>query len=1081
MLRYLSESLAVDEDEEGESGSENEVLENGTSARRRARASYENTTSEEEEDEEEGEEEDSDLEDDEDDEDAYFSGETEDETDEGESEDDEDDEDEEELSTQNVQRNAKTNIKIDSNQLREDEEDDEDDDEYEEEDEEDSEEEDDDDDDEGEDVEQNDDARRDTTVTGKAYESASIVSSASTEKALVPANNEKQIQQAQDNAVGEEKAVAIYKDDSNSSKALTIKDPEDQSQIVPASSASSRFSRFKNMASSVITTGKNASSSALAKISDEDAQVDVVDDEADGDEKGEDIKEDELDNDIDEDVFGAHDLLTLNHLHINHIRTLCTMEKIPSGGSKAQLMVKLQNKLKTELPALWTKWVCGEDSNVVGMSSDRLASANGGSGVVVGPRRTDGAVCVYNNMIYYHGGGFNGHAMNSMVRRDPETSIWYLVQPINKNLNAEFKAAQTSEIVARDVKAYTGPSARRFHTAVTYNDKLWVYGGTGDTSSPLSDMHCYDFRDNFWVKEEYLDDDIDEDKPGTSESHKTLPTIVKKRKKGVKAPRRYYHQAIMYKNAMIVFGGIDEKHRFSNEVYSYHFDEGRWEHWKTSGSKPMASGVFSATLWKSNMYTICWSQKNGTLQMSKLNLRTKRWTSFNIKNHMERNLNFHNNFRSAYSSASHSKFWVVHGGKDNSGKYLNDTYSYDFVLQTWSKVEAEGYAGVARAHHSLVNVGSGIGSAAELFIVAGKGTARSKDQRADSAAPALKDEYMTVAPLPPPATHVTTNSSLIDMLKQYCGADSVGYESVPLSDCVIICKNEEMQAHRIVLAAQSPVFADFFSPGTIEYETGQVEIEGFDVGTVQSLLNHMYGRPEKLAFGPHVIQLFMLANEVKMPELRATCEQVLVSGVQPKNAAQLMHLAEAYKSSYLRDACLKVTAEGMQDVVQSDAYRDLIEKRPDLVQQYTNSALERLKTEQERLAEQKQALEKLITEERSLMADKKAILSLSENGNSKGAAQWKKISAKRVELLAKAGTSIKSASPQDRTEFAKNVFLNMNVQTKGERDKVLSKTSKTSPVIALSTMKRKEEISKARSAARKRQESKVISYIPEEK
>merc|ERR1712054_454572 len=105
-----------------------------------------------------------------------------------------------------------------------------------------------------------------------------------------------------------------------------------------------------------------------------------------------------------------------------------------------------------------------------------------------------------------------------------------------------------------------------------------------------------------------------------------------------------------------------------------------------------------------------------------------------------------------------------------------------------------------------------------------------------------------------------------------------------------------MQAHRIVLAARSPVFADFFSPGTIEYETGQVEIEGFDVGTVQSLLNHMYGRPEKLAFGPHVIQLFMLANEVKMPELRATCEQVLVSGVQPKNAAQLMHLAEAYKS-----------------------------------------------------------------------------------------------------------------------------------------------------------------------------------------
>ena len=73
----------------------------------------------------------------------------------------------------------------------------------------------------------------------------------------------------------------------------------------------------------------------------------------------------------------------------------------------------------------------------------------------------------------------------------------------------------------------------------------------------------------------------------------------------------------------------------------------------------------------------------------------------------------------------------------------------------------------------------------------------------------------------------------------------------------------------------------------------------------------MYGVSETLAFGPHVIQLYQLASEVKMPELRATCEQVLISGVQPSNAAQLMHLAEAYDSKYIRDACLAVTVEGM--------------------------------------------------------------------------------------------------------------------------------------------------------------------------
>ena len=562
-----------------------------------------------------------------------------------------------------------------------------------------------------------------------------------------------------------------------------------------------------------------------------------------GDSEGEDEDRDfaiggELYEDLMEESFGAHDLLSLNHLRVNHVRTLCSMEDIAYGGNKKMLLLKLQRKLKNDLPATWTRWVCGEDP-----SAPRLSSMppDDGSGMIVGPRRTDGATCVYNKMIYYHGGSFNGHSMNSMVRRDPETSIWYLVQPINKQLNAEFASEKSGEIVARDLKAYTGPSPRRYHTAVVYGDRLWVYGGTGDESEPKSDMHYYSFKDNVWVQEEYVQVDVevpaDEGKKGKGRAWGKMAKLFGKKKKkvrrSIKAPKRYFHEALVYKNKMIVHGGIDDMHRFSNEVFLYHLDEARWEKVETTGARPAESGVCHATIWKTDMYSLRFSQSRGFMEMNRLDLRTLEWTAIDVRSHCEPGLRFHESFRTAFAMAQHGKFWVMHAGKDKGGRLLGDTYAFDLVNQRWTAVRAEGFAGFPRAHHSMVSVHSGAGGAAELYVVAGKGVYRQKTGTNEPAVspPALKDEYFTSAPAPPPATHVTTNSQLINMLKSYCGANSAGYEPVPLSDCTIICQDQEMPAHRIVLASQSPVFRDFFRPGTPEFETGQVEIEGFDVGT----------------------------------------------------------------------------------------------------------------------------------------------------------------------------------------------------------------------------------------------------------
>lgn len=194
------------------------------------------------------------------------------------------------------------------------------------------------------------------------------------------------------------------------------------------------------------------------------------------------------------------------------------------------------------------------------------------SDVLVGPRRTDGAACVFNGMIYYYGGSYKGHAMNTMIRRDPDTCVWYLVQPINRQLNKEHKGEKSREIVAREMSAYNGPSPRTHHSIVVYKNRLWLYGGYGDNTNPLSDMHVYDFKDNFWVKEEYFDEKIESD-DGIVQN---IAAVFKGKKKLCPPPKRYFHVSLVYKNKMIVYGGIDEKHRFNTDVHVYHFDEARY-------------------------------------------------------------------------------------------------------------------------------------------------------------------------------------------------------------------------------------------------------------------------------------------------------------------------------------------------------------------------------------------------------------------------------------------------------------------------------------------------------------------------
>jgi len=127
-----------------------------------------------------------------------------------------------------------------------------------------------------------------------------------------------------------------------------------------------------------------------------------------------------------------------------------------------------------------------------------------------------------NSMVVFGGVTENGEILNDVWEWSFRSSSW-------KKLDT------TGEV----------PAPRWGHSAVIYQDELWVYGGF--TSSWNSELYCLN-----------------------------LGTLVWRRINAEGAPfGRHFHSANVYQDKMYIFGGLDTKNL--GDLHSFHFATGQWE------------------------------------------------------------------------------------------------------------------------------------------------------------------------------------------------------------------------------------------------------------------------------------------------------------------------------------------------------------------------------------------------------------------------------------------------------------------------------------------------------------------------
>jgi hypothetical protein len=114
-----------------------------------------------------------------------------------------------------------------------------------------------------------------------------------------------------------------------------------------------------------------------------------------------------------------------------------------------------------------------------------------------------------------------------------------------------------------------------------------------------------------------------------------------------------------------------------------------------------------------------------------------------------------------------------------------------------------------------------------------------------------------------------------------------------LADVTLQCQGKNFKAHKVILAAASPVFGAMFKEGTKEHEENNVIIEDIESDVFQLFLRYLYsGEVDQL--DEMYLDLFAAADKYDVQPLREICIRHMAENISVDNAEDILALAERH-------------------------------------------------------------------------------------------------------------------------------------------------------------------------------------------
>ncbi|XP_057523728.1 BTB/POZ and MATH domain-containing protein 3 [Amaranthus tricolor] len=162
--------------------------------------------------------------------------------------------------------------------------------------------------------------------------------------------------------------------------------------------------------------------------------------------------------------------------------------------------------------------------------------------------------------------------------------------------------------------------------------------------------------------------------------------------------------------------------------------------------------------------------------------------------------------------------------------------------------------------------------------------------------------------------------------------------------CDIVFKvgEEKFNAHKLVLAARSPVFRAQFFGLVGNPNMNMVEVEDIEPSIFKAMLMFIYsdtlpdvheimGTNSFCSVTIMVQHLLAAADRFGLDRLKLLCESKLSDKITIDTVSTTLSLAEQHRCAQLKSACLKFAAANLNAVMHSEAFRHLEESCPSLL------------------------------------------------------------------------------------------------------------------------------------------------------
>ncbi|KAJ2941252.1 hypothetical protein O0L34_g3449 [Tuta absoluta] len=133
--------------------------------------------------------------------------------------------------------------------------------------------------------------------------------------------------------------------------------------------------------------------------------------------------------------------------------------------------------------------------------------------------------------------------------------------------------------------------------------------------------------------------------------------------------------------------------------------------------------------------------------------------------------------------------------------------------------------------------------------------------------------------------------------------------------------NDSLDAHKLVLAMASPVFAAMFY-GNVGNQESSVNINDIDLPTFTSLLEYIYTDVTDISDVVSAMKLYKAANKYIVVHLEKLCLDYIFNNLNPSEVCQIYEFACFFDEKTLELKCLELFSTKTQFVLKGSSFRN---------------------------------------------------------------------------------------------------------------------------------------------------------------